>query len=344
MHVHVRARHHHAVGVRHLDARADGAGGAVDGVVDEDHLAVARPFAARERSRGGRVAVLLHAAQRGEVALHRLELHPQRIELADGDQEVLARDVGAGVDVRRAGAARHRTGDAREREVEVRLVQRGALGVEGGLRGAQVRQHLVERLLRDGGHLHQRAVACHHVAVVAEVRFHHGDVRLRLLHRHLVGTRVDGIEELPLRDLLAVLEALRIDPAAGAREHLDGADAHGEARVVAVHRHVADGGLHGAHRRGRHSGGCIGRARASVGQRDGRERGGRERGGQEGQGGAVLSHGVFRVLGLSQPFVGAAAGLLGARKSFAVGVGLKRFTSSTADGMGVFSQPPPSDR
>jgi hypothetical protein len=53
---------------------------------------------------------------------------------------------------------------------------------------------------------------------------------------------------------------------------------------------------------------------------------------------------VFRVLGLRQPFVGAAAGLLGARKSFAVGVGLKRFTSSTADGMGVFSHPPPSER
>ena len=344
MHVHVRARHHHAVGVRHLDARADGAGGAVDRVVDEDNLAVARPLAVRERGGGGRIAVLLHAAQGRDVVLHRLELHPQRIELADGDQEVLAGHVGAGVDVRRAGAARHRTGDAREGEVEVRLVQRGALGIERGFLGAHVRQHLVERLLRDGGHLHQRAVACHHVAVVAEVRFHHGDVRLRLLHRHLVGTRVDGIEELPLGHLLAVLEALRIDPAAGARVDLDGADAHGEARVVAVHRDVADGGLDGAHGCGRHAGGSIGRAGASGGQRDGRERSGRERGSQEGQGGAVLSHGVFRVLGLRQPFVGAAAGLLGARKSFAVGVGLKRFTSSTADGMGVFSQPPPSER
>ena len=281
-----------SVAVVEYGAAADRAGGAVDDVVDEIHLAgVHEVVLVDQLERDGDAALAArHVLARGGEALvaqiRRLiegELEADRIDRHDGRQQ---RGVAA-------GAARHQIADRDAAVADAAVDRRAQLGefVEvklgrlhhrllrghGGFGDALGLRALVVGLFGDGLVVAQQLAA-------GEIGLGEGEIgaRLRQIGAHLLEhdlerTAVDGEEQVALLDHLAVGEMDGREIARHPRAHLDRVDGHEAADILVL---IDDGALHrlgDRHGRRRRRGRLLLAALAAAGERKDRQAGGETR-------------------------------------------------------------------
>lgn len=247
------------VGVRKARLELDRAARGIDGVVDENELALAQQRVGlafvgvdHQRLRAG-----LHGAvDAAEGIVGQREYHVDRVDLPDHHQTAGIggmHDI-ARVDQARAHAARERRRDGGEVELHARERDLRVVGAHRGLELRDGGALCVERLLRGGVVLDQALEAREVELCIGEAGFVAGLGRLRLLQLRLERARVDAREHLAGLDVLALDKAHAFQLPVDARRDRDGlhglhgADAD-QTDVDILRLRPRDGHAHGRHRR-----------------------------------------------------------------------------------------------
>src|SRR5437588_6036254 len=208
-------------------AAADGAGGGIQGVVHEDHLALVRIAAlvGGPHLRGVAAALCSIARELGVLEIDLLipvKAHVDRIERHQRREERLSigHEIAAG-DERAADTPGDWRGHAREVEIQ-------RCGIERGLRGFHVRLPLlepgsagVELLLRDGMLSEEPGRPVALGARQYQLRARLGELGAGLVALGNVRPRIDDEQDVAFFDFAAVLEVDRGDVAGDARPDLD---------------------------------------------------------------------------------------------------------------------------
>jgi hypothetical protein len=233
----------------------------VDLAADDRH----RPALRKDRSVGEdqlqgavlhrlRVLVLRLRARVAQVALlgdrnHRFD----RIELRDGGQDGGGTDQIADLGDGDAGNARDRRGHLRPREVQLRLLDRGAGGLDGRLVGLVRLHRVVELLLADRALRGERRVARDVELGLDQRRLRLRQVAALLVQLRLELARVDLEEQLTGLDDVALLVVLGQEVALHLRADLGVDEAGRGADPLLVDGHVLllDLGDQHVHRWGR---------------------------------------------------------------------------------------------
>jgi hypothetical protein len=245
------SRHPAVHGVGEFGAQLHRAHLRIDGAAGEVELAVV----------GGHRAVLgddLHsslllvAPHASIVVLGKREADPHRVHLRErGEQRrIRVRGDEAALGTNRASRnAADGRGDLRIREIELGLLEVRFRRGDGGRTGVHVRGGLVELALRDGllfGERHQALGLAHRELALHALLLQR---RARLLHRELVGSRVDLEERAAGGNGRAFVEEPLLEDARHAR-----ADFHLARSLGLAHRLDGDGHLllRDLHHRDRH--------------------------------------------------------------------------------------------
>ena len=237
-HAHARehARREHAVRIFEHGAAANGAGRAVDHVVDEVHAALVIEVILVDELEGNRHAGIaagdILSAVPGEplvAQIRRLiegELEMDRIDRDDsGEQRCVAAGATghkiAGRNAPVADAAIHRRAQFGEFQIEFGLTHGRLVVAHRGLGVAEGLRALLEGLVGDGLVTHQLLAA--RIVGLGEghigLRLH--EIGARLIERVLEGPLVDGEQQVALLDDLPVLEMQSFEIARNARAHFD---------------------------------------------------------------------------------------------------------------------------
>ena len=202
----------------------DRSGGLIDGVVDERD--------APRRSIAGVVGRLgLNAnGSCGHVALECRKLrfrnrkrHVDRRHLVDDDERkrVVGADQIARVYHQRPGAARHRRRDRRVLQLDLRVLDSGAVGADRRVERRGVGRHLIDLLARRdaaGGEVLIASRLCFRVRRLRQISI---QIRLSLLERCFEWTAVQREQHLALRDVVALPEIDRGELAGDLSVHGD---------------------------------------------------------------------------------------------------------------------------
>ena len=261
----------HAVRIVEQGADANGAGRAVDHVVDEIHAAFVLEVGLvdeLERDRNAGAAAGDVAAVLGEPLVTQIgglvegELEMDRVGRHDGCQQCGGGDRSprhhiawryAAV----ADAAVHRRAQFGELEIELGLAQRRLGAADGGLRIAERLRALLKGLFGDGLCRHQRLAALEIGFGIGKIGLRRRQIGARLGDRVLERPLVDGEQQIAFLDHLPVLEMHAVEIAGDARAYLHRIDGD-EAADIFVE--IGDGALDGrcdGHRRRRRRRGAL---------------------------------------------------------------------------------------
>ncbi len=236
--------------VFHPRLEHDRPGRRIDGVIDEHERALRDRLCAAVRCdlhfQLRRVPVPAHVV---EVALRYAERHQDRLSAVDHHQRRATRPRRhqiAGLDAQAAGAPGNRRADLRVGQLQLGLIENGAVRVHRGLQRLDLGGGNVVFLARDVVLLQQRPqprflrLCLHQLRLVASNRGAH------LLDRRLHGTRIDAEQNLPLLHTVPLLEHHRLQHAADLRAHRDTMLGFDRADGVDDDRHRLARGFNGA--------------------------------------------------------------------------------------------------
>src|SRR6185312_17343351 len=250
-HAHAReqAGREHAIGIVEYRAAANGAGRAVDDVVDEVHPArmieILLVDQLERNGNAGSVAARDVVAIPGQALVAQIgrlverELEPDRIGGYDGrEQRGIAASAARHEVAGRDAPVAYTAGDGRtqlgEFHIQLGLADRRLVGADGSQRITVGLRALLESLVGDGLVAHELLAAVEVGFRECDVGFRLFQIRARLIDRVLERPLVDGEQEIALPDDLPILEIDAGEIARHARADFDGIDRDEAADIFVV--------------------------------------------------------------------------------------------------------------